>query len=68
MRLEKLIIKQGAEKFNIEIPIKEGNWPFIVVYCEGIAKKTYLPGHGETKIITHQGTVKRVKVEEGENF
>lgn len=68
MRLENLIIKQGEEQFNLVIPIKEGNVPFIVVYCNGIAKLTYLPDHGETNIITHQGKVKRVKFEEGENF
>ncbi|WP_326288717.1 XtrA/YqaO family protein [Bacillus glycinifermentans] len=27
----------------------------------GIAKITKLPSHGETKIITHQGKVKRAK-------
>jgi hypothetical protein len=27
-----------------------------------------LPQHGETKIITHQGKVKRVKFDEGEEF
>ncbi|MGG3573227.1 XtrA/YqaO family protein [Bacillus gobiensis] len=35
---------------------------------KGTAKMTKLPPHGETKIITHQGKVKRVKFDEGEEF
>lgn len=46
----------------------EGNEPFCVVYCDGKAKITSLPSHGETKVITHQGRVKRVKFDEGEDF
>ncbi len=34
----------------------------------GKAKLTYLPEHGETKLIKHQGKVKRVKFDEGEEF
>lgn len=47
---------------------KYGNKPFVIVYSEGVAKMTYLPEHGETKVITHQGMVKRVKFDEGEEF
>ncbi|MCP3032632.1 XtrA/YqaO family protein [Halobacillus sp. A1] len=32
------------------------------------AKITNIPDHGETKVITHQGKVKRVKFDEGEEF
>ena len=46
----------------------EGDEPFCVVYCNGKAKLTKLPVHGETKVITHQGKVKRVKFDEGEEF
>jgi len=45
-----------------------GNKPFVIVYSQGVAKLTYLPKHGETKVITHQGRVKRVKFDEGEEF
>ncbi|SFM28813.1 hypothetical protein SAMN04487943_11237 [Gracilibacillus orientalis] len=68
MRLENVNIEDEGKEFNIKIPIKAGNLPFVVVYCNGIAKKTYLPDHGETKVITHQGKVKRVKFDEGEEF
>lgn len=46
----------------------EGNVPFCVVYSDGKAKITKLPVHGETKVIIHQGRVKRVKFVEGEEF
>lgn len=41
---------------------------FSIVVCNEQAKLTELPHHGETKIITHQGKVKRVKFDEGEEF
>lgn len=41
---------------------------FAIVVCDGRAKLTELPGHGETKIVTHQGKVKRVKFDEGKIF
>ncbi|WP_157827590.1 XtrA/YqaO family protein [Niallia nealsonii] len=39
-----------------------------IVVCNGKAKLTQLPEHGETKIITHRGKVKQVKFYEGEDF
>ncbi|MFC7060789.1 XtrA/YqaO family protein [Halobacillus seohaensis] len=48
--------------------LPEGDSPFCVVYCNGKAKITTLPEHGETKVITHQGKVKRVKFDEREDF
>ncbi|NRG35209.1 hypothetical protein HRF63_25465 [Bacillus circulans] len=39
-----------------------------MVLYNGRAKLTQLPEHGETKIITQQGKVKRVKFDEGEEF
>lgn len=41
---------------------------FVVVVSEGQARISELPTHGETKIVTHQGKVKRVKWDEGEEF
>ncbi|WP_435874422.1 XtrA/YqaO family protein [Priestia megaterium] len=35
---------------------------------DGKARLTELPHDGETKVITHQGKVKRVKFNEGEEF
>ncbi|WLR50052.1 XtrA/YqaO family protein [Bacillus tianshenii] len=58
-----------GESMKLEIDLeKEGNRPFVVVYCGGKAKFCRLPEHGEYKIITHQGKVKRMRNEEGEEF
>lgn len=67
VRLENLPLVISDNNLKIDIPIA-GNKPFCVVYCQGVAKLTYLPEHGETKVITHQGKVKRVKFDEGEEF
>ncbi|GKV55954.1 hypothetical protein NCCP2222_19010 [Sporosarcina sp. NCCP-2222] len=40
----------------------------VVVISEGKAKVRELPEHGEYKIVTHQGKVKRMRREEGEEF
>ncbi|MYL21645.1 hypothetical protein GLW04_17200 [Halobacillus litoralis] len=68
MRLNQVqtVIQNG--KLSIEMELQEGNSPFCVVYCHGKAKLTTLPFYGETKVITHQGKVKRVKFDEDENF
>lgn len=68
MRLENVTINKDNGQLNLNIPVEAGNMPFVVVYCNGIAKKTYLPDHGETKVIMHQGQVKRLRFEEGEDF
>jgi hypothetical protein len=65
MRLEDIKIDIENRKLEIEIT---GNKPFCVVYCNGKARKAYLPDYGETKVITHQGKVKRLKFDEGEEF
>ncbi|KYD17873.1 hypothetical protein B4168_2434 [Anoxybacillus flavithermus] len=41
---------------------------FAIVVCDGKAKIAELPAYGETKIITHQGKVKRIRFDEGEEF
>ncbi|KON88961.1 hypothetical protein AF332_20670 [Sporosarcina globispora] len=53
---------------RLEIDIMEQKESFAIVVCDGRARLTVLPDHGETKIITHQGKVKRVKFDEGEEF
>ena len=47
----------------MELPIN-----CVVVISEGKAKVRELPVHGEYKIVTHQGKVKRMRREEGEEF
>jgi hypothetical protein len=66
MRLSNIEINPSTMK--LEIDIMEHKESFAVVVCEGKAKITELPSHGETKIITHQGKIKRVKFDEGEDF
>ncbi|WP_121640624.1 XtrA/YqaO family protein [Virgibacillus sp. Bac330] len=66
MRLKDINIDPSTMK--LEIDIMEHNGSFAIVVCDGKAKLTGLPNHGETKIITHQGKVKRVKYDEGEEF
>jgi len=51
-----------------EIDIMEQKGIIAVVVCTGRARLTSLSEHGETKIITHQGKVKREKFDEREEF
>ncbi|MEZ2715408.1 XtrA/YqaO family protein [Niallia circulans] len=66
MRLKELEINTST--MHLEVDIMEQKGSFAIVVCDGRAKLTQLPEHGETKIITHQGKVKRVKFDEGEDF
>lgn len=40
----------------------------VIVLSHGRAKFTELPAFAETKIVTHQGRVKRIRWDEGEEF
>ena len=40
----------------------------VVILSQGKAKVAELPAFAKTKIVTHQGQVKRVKWDEGEEF
>lgn len=40
----------------------------VIIVSKGKAKLAELPAFAETKIITHQGQVRRVKWDEGEEF
>ncbi|PIC59087.1 hypothetical protein CSV80_00765 [Sporosarcina sp. P12(2017)] len=65
MNMENLSI-DGQGRLNIdimELPIN-----CVVVISDGIAKVRELPEHGEYKIVTHQGKVRRMRREEGEDF
>jgi NAD kinase len=66
MRLQNIKINPSTMKLEIDIMEQKGS--FAIVVCDGKARITNLPEHGETKIITHQGKVKRVKFDEGEDF
>lgn len=66
MRLKEILINPTTMKLEVDIMELKGS--FVIVVCEGKAKITELPSHGETRIVTHQGKVKRVKYDEGEDF
>lgn len=66
MRLKEININPSTMK--LEVDVMEFGKSFAIVVCEGKAKLTELPPHGETKIVTHQGKVKRVKFDTGEEF
>lgn len=40
----------------------------VIVISDGVAKLRELPPFGEYRIVTHQGKVKRMRREEGEEF
>ncbi len=40
----------------------------VIILSHGIAKVAELPAFAETKIVTHQGQVKRIRWDEGEEF
>lgn len=65
MKLQNLQIDcEGMLNIDImELPIN-----CVVVISEGKAKVRELPEHGEYKIVTHQGKVRRMRREEGEEF
>ncbi|MGE6260889.1 XtrA/YqaO family protein [Heyndrickxia sporothermodurans] len=66
MRLKDIEINPSTMKLEVDIMELKGS--FAIVVSEGKAKLTELPPHGETKIVTHQGKIKRVKWDEGEEF
>lgn len=66
-------MKLREVKFNISALKEEMNLcktdnNFVIIVSSGKIKIIYLPEYGETKIVTHQGEVKRIKSEEGEEF
>jgi len=65
MRMKELKI---ASNGNLNLDIMELPESCVIVLSNGVAKMAELPPHAETKIITHQGKVKRVKWDEGEEF
>jgi Phage-like element PBSX protein XtrA len=66
MRLNEIEVNPSTQK--IEIDLMDNSSAFMIVVCNGKARMTDLPVHGETKVVTYQGKVKRVKWDEGEDF
>jgi Phage-like element PBSX protein XtrA len=66
VKLQEIKIDPSTMRLEVDIMEQKGN--FAIIFSDGKAKLTALPQHGETKIITHQGKVKRVKFDEGEEF
>lgn len=59
---------QIDEQMCLNIDIMEIPENCVVVISDGKAKLRELPPHGEYKIVTHQGKVKRMRREAGEEF
>jgi hypothetical protein len=58
----------NSETGKIELDNTNYCKPVIIMISNGKAKQSYLPDHGETRVITHQGKLKRVRLDEGEDF
>ena len=65
MRLKEMKIDPATMQLNVDIM---GINNKVIVIGNGKAKIADLPDFGETSIVTHQGKVKRVKWDEGEEF
>lgn len=65
MRMRELEISNDG---TLNLDIMELPETCLIVVSKGVAKVTELPAFAETKIITHQGQVKRVRWDEGEEF
>lgn len=56
------------DKNMLELDIMEIPSSCVIVICDGKAKIRELPPFVEYRIVTHQGKVKRMRREEGEEF
>lgn len=79
MYIANYIIAYGGDSVNkteidmnktnkLELDIMEIPSSCVIVICDGKAKIRELPPFGEYRIVTHQGKVKRMRREEGEEF
>ncbi|ALC85712.1 hypothetical protein AM499_07655 [Bacillus sp. FJAT-22090] len=66
MNMENIKIDTSTMKLEIDIMVLPPSC--VLVICDGKVKLRELPPHGEYKIVTHQGKVKRMRREEGEEF
>ena len=58
----------NPDAITLELGIMELPLNCVVVISEGKAKVRELPEHGEYRIVTHAGKIKRMRREEGEEF
>ena len=65
MRMQELKINVDSK---LALDIMELPYKCVIILSRGKAKFVELPSFGKTKIVTHQGQVKRVKWDEGEEF
>ncbi|MER2058180.1 MAG: XtrA/YqaO family protein [Niallia sp.] len=65
MRMKELEINSAG---LLSIDIMKLPESCVIVLSNGKAKITELPAFAETKIVTHQGQVKRIRWDEGEEF
>jgi len=65
MRMQELKINVDGK---LALDIMELPDNCVIILSQGKAKVAELPAFAETKIVTHQGQVKRVKWDEGEEF
>lgn len=68
MRLQDIDIIELTGTNGLGIDIMDIPSSCVIVICDGKARLRELPPHGEYKIVTHQGKVKRMRREEGEDF
>lgn len=65
MRMQDLEINVEG---RLSIDIMELPDSCVIILSQGKAKVAELPAFAETKIVTHQGQVKRIRWDEGEEF
>lgn len=68
MEQNKEEIQLDLDSNKLEFDIMNMPSSCVIVICDGKAKLRELPPFGEYKIVTHQGKVKRMRREEGEEF
>lgn len=58
----------NSDTMMLEIDTMEIPTNCVIVISNGKVKVRELPEHGEYRIVTHQGKIKRMRREEGEEF
>lgn len=61
-------LKIETSTMQLTVDIMDIPTSCVIVICDCKAKLRELPTHGEYKIVTHQGKVKRMRTEQGEEF
>lgn len=63
-----IIIYPGTMKLKLDIDIIRKNKPFIIVVGDGRARMYDLPEHGGQSVIMHQSKIKRMRLEDGDEW